>query len=257
MQSGILYGVLAYTAWGLFPLFFKQIAAVDAFEVVLHRTVWSMVFVVGVLTIRRQWEWLSAALRQPRVLATFAASAGLLACNWLVYVWAIANDHVLDASLGYFILPLMNVAMGYVVLKERPRWGQWLAVGVAACGVLWLTWQGGRMPWVALILATTFGIYGLLRKLGTFGRAGRADAGNPAADPHCCGGAGAVDAPRPWCAGGRALGAVVLAAAGRSHHRGSAAAVCGRGTSCATVDHGGIAVHLAEPAVAAGRGSVW
>lgn len=169
VQSGILYGVLAYTAWGLFPLFFKQIAAVDAFEVVLHRTVWSMVFVVGVLSIRRQWSWLSKVLRQPRVLATFAASAALLACNWLVYVWAIANDHVLDASLGYFILPLMNVAMGYVVLKERPRRGQWLAVAVATCGVLWLTWQGGRMPWVALILATTFGIYGLLRKLAPLG----------------------------------------------------------------------------------------
>ncbi len=169
MQSGILYGVLAYTAWGLFPLFFKQIAAVDAFEVVLHRTVWSMVFVVGVLTWRRQWGWLSTALRQPRVLATFAASAALLACNWLVYVWAVANDHVLDASLGYFILPLMNVAMGYAVLKERPRRGQWLAVAVASCGVLWLTWQAGRMPWVALILATTFGVYGLLRKLAPLG----------------------------------------------------------------------------------------
>lgn len=169
VQSGIFYGVLAYTAWGLFPLFFKQIASVDAFEVVLHRTVWSMVFVVGVLSVRRQWAWLTTALRQPRVLATFAASATLLACNWLVYVWAVSNDHVLDASLGYFILPLMNVAMGYVVLKERPRRGQWLAVAVAACGVLWLTWQGGRMPWVALILATTFGIYGLLRKLGALG----------------------------------------------------------------------------------------
>lgn len=169
MQLGILYAVLAYSAWGLFPLFFKQIAAVDAFEVILHRTVWSMVFVVLVLTVRRQWGWLSSALRQPRVLAAFAASACLLACNWLVYVWAIANDHVLDASLGYFILPLMNVAMGYVVLKERPRSGQWVAVAVAACGVLWLTWQGGRMPWVALVLALTFGIYGLLRKLASLG----------------------------------------------------------------------------------------
>jgi len=169
VQSGILYGVLAYTAWGLFPLFFKQIAAVDAFEVVLHRTVWSMVFVGGVLSIRRQWTWLSAVVRQPKVLAAFVASATLLACNWLVYVWAVANDHVLDASLGYFILPLMNVAMGYVVLKERPRRGQWLAVAVATCGVLWLSWQGGRMPWVALILATTFGVYGLLRKLAVLG----------------------------------------------------------------------------------------
>ncbi|MDT8990164.1 EamA family transporter RarD [Curvibacter sp. APW13] len=165
MPIGILYAASAYTAWGLFPLFFKQIASVDAVEVVMHRTVWSMVFVVLVLSLRRHWGWLSAALRSPRVLATFAASATLLACNWVVYVWAVANDHVLDASLGYFILPLVNVAMGYAVLRERPRRGQWFAVGVAACGVLWLTWQGGRMPWVALVLALTFGVYGLVRKL--------------------------------------------------------------------------------------------
>lgn len=169
VQLGIFYAVLAYSAWGLFPLFFKQIAAVDALEVVLHRTVWSMVFVVGVLTVRRQWGWLSGALRQPRVLATFAASAGLLACNWLVYVWAIANDHVLDASLGYFILPLVNVAMGYLLLHERPRRGQWLAVALATSGVLWLTWQSGHLPWVALALALTFGFYGLLRKLAVLG----------------------------------------------------------------------------------------
>lgn len=169
MQLGILYAVLAYSAWGLFPLFFKQIAAVDAFEVVLHRTVWSMVFVVAVLTVRRQWRWLAAALRQPRVLVTFAASACLLGCNWVVYVWAVSNDHVLDASLGYFILPLVNVAMGYALLHERPRRGQWLAVAVATSGVLWLTWQGGRVPWVALVLALTFGVYGLLRKLAVLG----------------------------------------------------------------------------------------
>lgn len=169
MQLGIFYAVLAYSAWGVFPLFFKQIAAVDAIEVVLHRTVWSMVFVVGVLTLRRQWGWLSGAVRQPRVLATFVASACLLGCNWLVYVWAVTHDHVLDASLGYFILPLVNVAMGYVVLHERPRRGQWLAVAVAACGVLWLALQSGHVPWVALVLALTFGVYGLLRKLAALG----------------------------------------------------------------------------------------
>lgn len=169
MPVGILYAASAYTAWGLFPLFFKQIASVDAMEVVLHRTVWSMVFVVLVLSVRRHWAWLGLAVRDRKVLATFAASAVLLACNWMVYVWAVSHDHVLDASLGYFILPLVNVAMGYVVLRERPRRGQWLAVAVAACGVLWLTWQGGRMPWVALVLALTFGVYGLLRKLASLG----------------------------------------------------------------------------------------
>lgn len=169
VQLGIFYAVLAYSAWGLFPLFFKQLAAVNAFEVVLHRTVWSMVFVVLVLTMRRQWAWLAPALRQPRVLATFAASALLLGCNWVVYVWAVSNDHVLDASLGYFILPLVNVAMGYALLHERPRRGQWLAVAVAGGGVVWLAWQGGHVPWVALALALTFGVYGLLRKLAALG----------------------------------------------------------------------------------------
>ncbi len=169
MQTGILYATLAYTAWGLFPAFFKQVAHVPALEVVLHRTVWSLVFLAVVLALRRHWGWLAQTWRQPKVLLGFVASALLLASNWLVYVWAVSNDHVLDASLGYFILPLVNVAMGYVVLHERPRRGQWAAVALAACGVLWLTVQAGKLPWVALVLALTFGVYGLLRKLASLG----------------------------------------------------------------------------------------
>ncbi len=108
-------------------------------------------------------------LRKPRVVGIFALSATLLASNWLVYIWAVNNDHVLDASLGYFILPLMNVALGYVFLHERPRAGQWMAFAVACAGVLWLSWQGGRVPWVALTLAITFALYGLLRKVAPLG----------------------------------------------------------------------------------------
>ena len=169
MNTGIVYASLAYLSWGLFPLYFRQVAAVPALEVVLHRTLWSLVFVLALLAVRRQWAWMREVLRQPRVLGAFALSALLLAANWLTYVWAVNNSHVVDASLGYFILPLVNVALGYVFLHERPRPGQWLAVTVAAAGVLWLTLLTGRLPWIALVLALSFGFYGLLRKVAVLG----------------------------------------------------------------------------------------
>ena len=169
MNTGILYAALAYVAWGLFPLYFRQVAQVPSLEVVMHRTLWSLVFVFAVLAVRRQWAWMAAVLRQPRVLGAFALSAVLLSGNWLTYVWAVQNHHVVDASLGYFILPLVNVALGFVFLHERPRPGQWLAVAVAAAGVLWLTVQAGRLPWIALVLALSFGFYGLLRKVAVLG----------------------------------------------------------------------------------------
>jgi len=168
-RSGLLYGISAYALWGLFPLFFKQLQHVASLEVVLHRMVWSLVFVLLVLGALRRWSWLRDALRNPRLLATFAASSTLLAANWLTYIWAVNNGHVLDASLGYFILPLVNVALGFVFLHERPRPGQWLAFGIAAAGVLWLALLTGHVPWIALGLALTFGIYGLIRKLAPLG----------------------------------------------------------------------------------------
>ena len=169
MNSGLFYAALAYTAWGFLPVFFKQLSNVNAFEVVLHRMLWSLVFLLCVLVVLKRWAWLRDLTRQPRVLLAFAVSALLLSVNWTVYVWAVQNAHMLDASLGYFILPLVNVAIGFIFLRERPRSGQWLAVAVAAAGVLWLTVQAGRLPWVALALAITFGIYGLLRKLAKLG----------------------------------------------------------------------------------------
>ena len=169
MNPGVFYAALAYTAWGLLPIFFKQLSNVNAFEVVMHRMVWSLVFLMCVLAVLKRWAWLRGVARQPRVLLAFGVSALLLSVNWSVYVWAVQNAHVLDASLGYFILPLVNVAMGFAFLRERPSPGQWLAVAVAAAGVLWLTVQAGRLPWVALVLAITFGIYGLLRKLAKLG----------------------------------------------------------------------------------------
>jgi chloramphenicol-sensitive protein RarD len=139
MNSGVLYAALAYVAWGLFPIFFKQLSNVNAVEVVMHRMVWSLVFLMGVLAVLRRWAWLGELTRQPKVLGAFALSALLLSANWSVYVWAVQNAHVVDASLGYFILPLVNVAFGFAFLKERPRPVQWLAVAVAAAGVVWLT----------------------------------------------------------------------------------------------------------------------
>jgi chloramphenicol-sensitive protein RarD len=169
MNSGVLFAALAYGAWGLLPIFFKQLSHVSAFEVVAHRMVWALLFLLCVLLLLKRWSWLRDLTRQPKVLAAFSVSALLLSVNWSVYVWAVQNAHVIDASLGYFILPLVNVALGYVFLKERPRRVQWLALAVAAAGVLWLTLQAGRLPWIALLLAATFGIYGLLRKLAPLG----------------------------------------------------------------------------------------
>jgi chloramphenicol-sensitive protein RarD len=165
----MICAALAYTAWGLFPLYFKQLVGVNAMEVVAHRTVWSLVVVAIVLTVLRRWAWLGPVLRTPRLIATFALSALLLSVNWLTYVWAVQNGHVVDASLGYFINPLVNVALGFLVLRERLRPGQWLAVALAAAGVLWLTVNAGQLPWIALVLALSFGFYGLMRKTAPLG----------------------------------------------------------------------------------------
>ena len=169
MNPGVFYAALAYVAWGLLPLYFKQVVQVPSLEVVLHRTVWSLVVVFGLLAVRSQWSWMGSVARQPRVLGAFALSALLLSGNWLTYVWAVQHNHVVDASLGYFVLPLVNVALGFVFLRERPRPGQWVAVAVAAVGVLWLTMQARQLPWIALVLALSFGFYGLLRKVAVLG----------------------------------------------------------------------------------------
>ena len=169
MHKGILSAALAYICWGLFPLYFKQLADIAALEVLVHRVLWSLVFLLLVLSARRQWAWLNQARRQPRVLGAFFVSALLLSVNWLIYIWAVTHGHVIEASLGYFITPLVNVLLGYTVLHERLRPVQWTAVALAAVGVLWLAVQGGQVPWIALVLACSFGGYGLMRKTATLG----------------------------------------------------------------------------------------
>jgi chloramphenicol-sensitive protein RarD len=169
MNIGFVYALLAFGIWGIFPLYFQLIAQVASIEVVLQRSVWSLVFVLGILAWQGRWAWLWETLRQPRRVALFVASALLLSCNWLTYVYAVQSGQVVEGSLGYFINPLVNVLLGVVVLRERLKPVQWLAVGLAACGVLWLTWHAGRLPWIALVLAGSFGLYGLIRKTAPLG----------------------------------------------------------------------------------------
>ncbi|SFL76728.1 EamA family transporter RarD [Rugamonas rubra] len=165
MNTGIVYATLAFLCWGLFPLYFHAIGEVPPLEILAHRMLWSLLFLSIILSVRGQWKWLLRLRHEPRVVASFVASAVLLTANWFVYIWAVNHGHVIDASLGYFINPLVNVLLGLLVLKEKLRRPQWLAIGLAACGVAWLTWQAGQLPWIALTLGLTFGGYGLLRKM--------------------------------------------------------------------------------------------
>lgn len=164
MNRGVIYAVLAYTLWGVLPLYWKAVDDTPAIEILAHRIVWSMVFVGLILTVRRNWGWLGNALHQPRIILTIVASGILLSVNWFTYIWGVNSGHIVETSLGYFINPLVSVLLGYVILKERPRLAQWMAVGIALAGVLYLTFSYGSFPWIALTLAFSFGVYGLLRK---------------------------------------------------------------------------------------------
>ena len=169
MHAGLAYAALAFVWWGLFPLYFRVVTTVPAPEVLAHRVVWCLLFLGLVLSWRRQWRWLPQVLRQPKVLGAFVASALLIGLNWLAYIWSVSNGHVVDASLGYFITPLVNVMLGMTLLHERLRRAQWVALALAGAGVLWLAVQAGHPPWIALSLGLTFGGYGLLRKVGALG----------------------------------------------------------------------------------------
>jgi len=168
MRSGIIYAALAFLCWGLFPIYFHALDGVPPLQILAHRMLWSLGFLLIVLVLRRQWKWLNV-VRQPRVFFSFVLSALLLSANWLVYIWSVTNHHVIEASLGYFINPLVNIMLGYLILKERLRAVQWVAIAIAALGVAWLTWQTGTVPWIALFLAFSFGGYGLLRKTAALG----------------------------------------------------------------------------------------
>ncbi|MFI9826931.1 EamA family transporter RarD [Streptomyces sp. NPDC051913] len=163
-RIGLLNGFAAYGMWGLFPLYFPLLKPAGPFEVLAHRMVWSLLVVALALLVLRRWRWAGELLRQPRRLALIAVAAAVIAVNWGVYIWAVNNDRVVEASLGYFINPLVTIAMGVLLLKERLRPVQWTAVGVGAAAVVVLTIGYGRPPWISLILAFSFATYGLVKK---------------------------------------------------------------------------------------------
>jgi len=169
MRGGVLAAVLAYTLWGILPIYWKALQAVPPPQILAHRTVWSLLLVLLLLAVRRQWARLAHIRSDPRLLLRFVASACLLGGNWFTYIWAVNAGHVVDSSLGYFINPLLSVLLGVLFLGERLRLWQGLSIGFALIGVLFLTLAYGAFPWIALTLAGTFGVYGLLRKTASLG----------------------------------------------------------------------------------------
>jgi len=164
INKGLLYAVGAYIIWGVLPIYWKALHMVPAAEIVSHRMVWSLVFTVGLLAINRHWAWIIALRKQPKTLVIVFAAGAILALNWLTYVWAVNAGYVVETSLGYFINPLVSVLLGVVFLHEQLRGWQWVALTVALAGVLYLTAIHGSVPWIALFLAFSFGLYGLLKK---------------------------------------------------------------------------------------------
>ena len=163
-RLGLLLGVAAWTLWGLFPLYFALLDDVPPLEVVAHRVVWTLVFLVVIISISRHWGGLRRAFNR-RTFAILMGAAVFISINWLVYVYAIATNQVVQASLGYFINPLVSVALGIALLRERLRHLQWVAVGIAIVAVIILTLSYGALPWISLTLAFSFGMYGLMKKM--------------------------------------------------------------------------------------------
>lgn len=163
--SGLLYGVAAYAWWGFAAIYFKLVGAVPPLEILAHRVVWSVVVLLLLVSAMKRWPSMLSIARHPRSLGWLSISTLLIAVNWYTFIWAVTRNHMLDASLGYFINPLVNVVFGFLVFGERLRRWEKIAVGLAALAVTWLTFSAGVVPWVALILAVSFGLYGLVRKL--------------------------------------------------------------------------------------------
>lgn len=163
-QRGIILALSAYTLWGIAPIYFKALQHVGPLEILSHRVIWSVLFLAGILAFTRGWHRVKAVIRQPRLLMMLTATALLVGTNWLIFIWAVNNNFMLNASLGYYINPLINVLLGMLFLGERLRPMQWLAVLLAGGGVMVQLIQFGSLPWIALALATSFGCYGLLRK---------------------------------------------------------------------------------------------
>lgn len=164
-RRGLFAAIAAYALWGVFPLYWYLLREVPSLQIIAHRVIWCAVFVVGFLLLRDGTSWLRRALAGKRVLPMLAVSSLLISANWGIYIWAVTHERVVDASLGYFINPLVSVLLGVLVLRERLNAVQWAAVGLAGIGVLWLAVVHGEPPWIALALAGSFSVYGLIRKI--------------------------------------------------------------------------------------------
>jgi chloramphenicol-sensitive protein RarD len=162
---GLAAGAAAFSIWGLFPVYFHSLSAVPALQIIAHRIVWSALFLVAWMALRGQLGLLSATFTRPALLAPLALTALLISANWLVWVWSVTHDHIVDSSLGYYINPLVNVLLGVIVLRERLNRAQWLAIGLAALAVLYLALLAGKPPWIAGTLALCLSLYGLVRKV--------------------------------------------------------------------------------------------
>lgn len=169
MKKGVLNAIGAYGLWGFLPIYWKALQAVPAIQILSHRFVWSFVFLITLILLRSEWRSFKTAVTNQRTVLIYSLSACLLAVNWGTYIWGVNAGFVIETSLGYFINPLVSVLFGVIFLKERLRPLQWLPVGLAALGVLYLTISYGALPWVALILAFSFGLYGLLKKTAPLG----------------------------------------------------------------------------------------
>ncbi|HYG33750.1 MAG TPA: EamA family transporter RarD [Clostridia bacterium] len=163
-RAGLFYGITAYTLWGVFPLYFRALAHVPPLVVLCHRILWSALLMALVVSVRGEWRAIGPLVRDRRNLMFLSAGAVLIAFNWLIFIYAVGSGQTLQASLGYFVNPLLSVALGMIFLKERLRGWQWLAVMVAAIAVANLAFRGAGFPWIAVSLAMTFGFYGLVRK---------------------------------------------------------------------------------------------
>ncbi|HEY5731786.1 MAG TPA: EamA family transporter RarD [Anaerolineales bacterium] len=169
MNKGILYGIGAYVLWGFFPIYWKLLIDVPALEVIGHRIGWSFILLLIYVVARGQWRKFRASALNWRTIGVYTIASVLLSFNWLIYVWGVNAGFVVETSLGYFINPLFYVLLGVVFLGERLRAMQWIPIGLAAIGVTYLTFVYGRLPWIALSLAFTFGLYGFVKKLSPLG----------------------------------------------------------------------------------------
>jgi chloramphenicol-sensitive protein RarD len=163
-RNGVGIGLLAYTMWGVFPVYFKWIETVAPLEVLAHRVIWAVPFGAAIIALRSQWREVRRAVLDRAMLAWLGLAAICIACNWLIYIWAVQQERILETSLGYYINPLMYVAVGIVIFGERLRRLQVIAVALACVGVIYLTFSGGFFPWVAVSLAALFTAYGVIRK---------------------------------------------------------------------------------------------